>query len=171
LACLPLHSSELNRPEIEGFGSSKGPDQPGAKSSFRVFYMTFRNNCISLENEAKENMLYTDLLTALYAAFNARDIEAALAAMHPDVDWPNGWEGGRIYGREAVREYWTRQWQAINPRVEPVKFDTDESGRISVGVHAVIRDLDGNMKKDEMIQHIYAVENGLIRSMEIRKPD
>src|SRR5262249_13080720 len=70
-----------------------------------------------------------DLLTKVYSAFNARDIDTGLAALSADVDWPNGWEGGRIYGREGVRDYWTRQWAAIDPSVEPVGFDTDETGR------------------------------------------
>jgi hypothetical protein len=30
------------------------------------------------------------LLLRAYQAFNARDDEAALALLHPDVDWPNG---------------------------------------------------------------------------------
>jgi hypothetical protein len=29
-------------------------------------------------------------LRSLYAAFNARDVDAALAVMTPNVDWPNG---------------------------------------------------------------------------------
>ena len=29
------------------------------------------------------------LIRDLYASFNARDIEAVIAALHPDVDWPN----------------------------------------------------------------------------------
>jgi ketosteroid isomerase-like protein len=59
-----------------------------------------------------------DLLRRVYAAFNRREIEMVLAEMHPDVDWPNGWEGGRVRGTAAVRDYWTRQFQALNPRVE-----------------------------------------------------
>lgn len=35
-----------------------------------------------------------EILTAVYAAFNLRDIDGALAWMRPDVDWPNGMEGG-----------------------------------------------------------------------------
>jgi hypothetical protein len=42
--------------------------------------------------------------------------------MHPDVDWPNAFEGGRVHGREAVRAYWTRQFQQIDARVEPLGF-------------------------------------------------
>ena len=32
------------------------------------------------------------LLRRAYDAFNARDIEAAIALMHPEVDWPNPME-------------------------------------------------------------------------------
>lgn len=110
-----------------------------------------------------------DLFTKTYRAFNARDIDAALAVMHPEVDWPNGWEGGRVYGREGVRDYWTRQWAAINPSVEPVGFDMDEDGRTVVKVHTVVRDLDGNLLVDGMVEHVYVVEDGLIRRMEIRE--
>lgn len=35
-------------------------------------------------------------IRAFLAAFNGRAIDAALAAMTADVDWSNGWEGGRI---------------------------------------------------------------------------
>ena len=31
-----------------------------------------------------------DALRALYRAFNAREIDAVLAALSPDVRWPNG---------------------------------------------------------------------------------
>jgi hypothetical protein len=26
-----------------------------------------------------------------------------------------------VHGRDAVREYWTRQWDVIDPRVDPVR--------------------------------------------------
>ena len=82
-------------------------------------------------------------LTVTYRAFNARDIDAALALMHTDVDWPNGMEGGRVHGHQAVRDYWTRQWGLIDPHVEPIDFRTDEDGRTVVDVHQVVRDLAG----------------------------
>ena len=46
-----------------------------------------------------------DLLTRTYAAFNARDVDAVLAVMHSDVDWPNGMEGGRVRGHAGMRDY------------------------------------------------------------------
>jgi hypothetical protein len=106
------------------------------------------------------------ILRRAYDAFNARDISAALTLMHPEVDWPNGMEGGRVLGRDAVREYWTRQWKIVDPHVDPVGFSSN-AGRTVVDVHQVVRDLDGKVLLDRMVKHLYVIENGLIRSMEI----
>src|ERR1700744_5002068 len=89
-----------------------------------------------------------ELLTALYAAFNSRDIDAALSLMHPDVDWPNGMEGGRVHGHAEVRAYWQRQWGLIDPHVGPTRMEDDASGNTVVRVHQVVRDLTGKVLKD-----------------------
>jgi ketosteroid isomerase-like protein len=109
-----------------------------------------------------------ELLQAVYAAFNRRDIEIVLAEMHPDVDWPNGMEGGRVLGKAAVRDYWKRQFEVLNPQVEPKSFTTEADGRIAVDVHQVVHDMSGKLLVDQMIQHVYQIQDGLIRSMEIR---
>ncbi|MHC5935271.1 nuclear transport factor 2 family protein [Nostoc sp.] len=109
-----------------------------------------------------------DLLTKAYAAFNARDIDSVLALMHSDVEWANGMEGGYVRGHQAVCDYWTRQWTLIDPHVEPTSFQPDESGRVIVYVHQVVQGLDGNLIYDQMVQHIYTIENGLIRRMDIQ---
>lgn len=110
-----------------------------------------------------------EMLTATYRAFNARDIDTVLDAMHPDVTWPNGWEGGRVFGHQGVRDYWTRQWVEIDPRVEPLGFATDEQGHIIVKVHQVVRDLQGTVITQGMVEHVYLIEGGLIKSMEIQR--
>ena len=84
------------------------------------------------------------LLTQLYADFNAHDIDAVLAHLAPDVDWPNAWEGGRVHGHDEVRDYWTRQWKDINATVEPAGFERD-GDRVTVLVDQTVRDLDGNV--------------------------
>lgn len=115
-------------------------------------------------------MIDTDeLIHTVYAAFNARDIDVALEAMHPEVDWPNGMEGGRVQGREGVRAYWTRQWTLIDPTVEPQRIRTDPEGRVVVDVHQVVRDLAGVLLVDGIVQHVYSFEDGLITRMEIRE--
>ena len=111
----------------------------------------------------------TELLQRAYAAFNARDLEGALATMQPDVVWPNGMEGGVVHEHEGVRAYWTRQWGMIDPHVDPKSFETDSSGRIVVGVHQVVRDISGKLLLDRMVEHVYTLKDGLIQSMDIRE--
>jgi hypothetical protein len=110
------------------------------------------------------------LLISTYSAFNARDLDSALAAMHPEVDWPNGMEGGYVHGRDGVRSYWTRQWKQVDPHVEPQRFTEDEKGRIVVEVHQVVRDLAGSLLLDRMVHHVYELRDGLIGKMEIVEP-
>jgi len=110
-----------------------------------------------------------DLLLKVYSAFNRRDVESILPVMHPDVEWPNGMEGGWVHGREGVRAYWARQWGLVDPHVEPVDFKTDEGGKIVVDVHQVVRDLKGTVLLDRTVQPAYLFDDGLIRSMEIRE--
>jgi ketosteroid isomerase-like protein len=108
-----------------------------------------------------------ELLEKLYAAFNRRSIEEVLSSLHPDVDWPNGWEGGRIRGKAAVRDYWKRQFEVLNPRVEPQVF-VEQDGRVAVEVHQVVHDVNGNLLTDQVIHHVYEFRDGLIQRMEIQ---
>ncbi|MEH1950969.1 MAG: nuclear transport factor 2 family protein [Nostoc sp.] len=108
-----------------------------------------------------------ELLRKAYAAFNARDIDAALALMTLDVAWPKAFKGGFVRGTEEVRAYWTEQWSEINPHVEPVSFYSEESGRILVDVHQVVRDLAGAVLADEHVGHRFTLEHGLIQAMEV----
>lgn len=109
-----------------------------------------------------------DTLRRAYEAFNARDIEAAIALMHPEVDWPNAWEGGRAIGREAVRDYWTRQFESILSTVEPERFDHEPDGSVTVTVHQVARDAKTNeVQADAHVLHRYWLEGDLIIRMEV----
>jgi len=110
-----------------------------------------------------------DLLTQAYSDFNERDIDAVLAVLHPDVEWANGMDAGYVYGHKAVRDYWTRQWNSIAPHVEPQGFQLDDNGCIVVDVHQVVHDLQGNLIVDQIVQHLYTLEDGLIRRMDIQQ--
>jgi hypothetical protein len=111
-------------------------------------------------------------LRAAYAAFNARGIDAALRHMTADVDWPNAWEGGRVYGHEGVRDYWTRQWSAIDPVVEPVTFTTRPDGSIAVAVDQATRSLDGtsvDVGRVGRVLHVYGFRDDLIARMDVEE--
>jgi organic hydroperoxide reductase OsmC/OhrA len=107
------------------------------------------------------------MLRELYAAFNARDVDAVLAALAPDVDWPNVLEGTRAVGRDAVRTYWTGQFAQMDPRVEPLAFSEMPDGRIAVDVHQIVRDLDGAVQADNLVIHTYTLgPDGLVARMD-----
>jgi hypothetical protein len=107
------------------------------------------------------------LLEAAYKAFNERKIDEVLDLMQSQVDWPNGMEGGRVHGRDGVRAYWLRQWEALDPRVDPVRFERISPNRIIVHVHQVVRDLAGKVLVDQMVRHEYFLRDGLIARMNI----
>ena len=107
-----------------------------------------------------------DRIADAYAAFNQRDIDRALSAMHADVEWENGMEGGFVHGYDAVRSYWARQWQVLDPTVQPIAFAEDDTGRIVVTVHQIVRDRTGTLLVDRHLQHVYSLRDGLVSRME-----
>jgi hypothetical protein len=108
-----------------------------------------------------------DLLLDAYRDFNARRLDALLARLHPEVDWANGMEGGRLKGVDAVRTYWSRQWATIDPNVEPLLIEPDTKGRFVVKVHQTVRDLDGKLLLNTIVHHAYLIRNNLIERMDI----
>jgi ketosteroid isomerase-like protein len=108
-----------------------------------------------------------ELLRSLYRAFNARDVDTCLAAMTPDVDWANGWEGGRVVGRDGVRDYWERQWAEIDSTAEPTAVTERADGTIEVAVHLVARDKAGKLLNDAEGRHVYEFRGDLVRRMTI----
>jgi hypothetical protein len=108
-----------------------------------------------------------DLLRAAYGAFNSRDIDAALALMTPDVEWPRAFKGGFVRGPQEIRQYWTEQWGEIDPRVEPTAFHPVDASNIDVVVHQVVRSLGGDILGEEDVGHRFTIHDGLIQRMDI----
>ncbi len=109
------------------------------------------------------------IIEEAYIAFNERDIEAVLHLMSSDVRWPNGWEGGYVEGHNEVKSYWTRQWKEIDPKVVPVSIKQREDGKVEVTVQQTIKDLEGRLLTEGVVKHVYVINEGLIKSMEIEK--
>ena len=103
----------------------------------------------------------------MYAAFNARDIDGVLGELAADVDWPKAWEGGRVHGHDEVRDYWTRQWAAIDPHVTPTGFTERDDGRLAVDVHQLVRALDGTLIAENVVRHVFAFHDVLVSRMDV----
>lgn len=148
-------------------------------TSGETLFEVFANQLIEIQHSKlistprfikfQNNMHSTNsFLQNLYDAFNRREIETVLSTMREDVQWANGMEGGFVYGRDAVREYWRRQFETINPQLEPRNFEFDEANnRHVVTVYQVVQDLDGNVLFDKTVKQIFTLEDGLIKLFEI----
>ena len=109
------------------------------------------------------------LLEAAYEAFDRRDVDAALAGMAPEVDWPNAWEGGYVHGREAVRDYWARQWRELDPEVHPVAMTVLDDGRVRVLVQQTVRPVGAPAGEatTQQVAHVYTFREGLVTRMDV----
>jgi ketosteroid isomerase-like protein len=111
-------------------------------------------------------------LRRAYEAINRGDIDAALALMRPDVDWPNTVEGGREHGREAVRAYWTRLFGLLVPQFDPLCVRPADDGRIVV--HARLRFSDpatGKPLAHQHVRHVFTWRDSLVARMDASEPE
>lgn len=73
-------------------------------------------------------------------------------------------------GHEAVRDYWSAQWEEIDPHVEPLAVAERADGSLAVTVRQVVRTRDGQLLGDSEVIHVYRLEDGLIRRMDVEEP-
>lgn len=150
--------------------ASQGVARGGPSQSYpsaRVASMPLRQS-VGATLVKETTMSDTELFENMYAAFNRRDIDAVLALMTADVDWPNGWEGGRVRGHAAVRDYWLRQWKELDPQVTPEAVRRELDGQVVVTVRQRVKDLSGHVVADGLVEHAYRFDRGKIAAMSIR---
>jgi hypothetical protein len=114
-------------------------------------------------------MINQELISQVYSAFSQRDIDATLVLMSENVSWPKASEGGRVVGKQAIRDYWTRQWAEFDPRVEVLEVVDHEMGKTDVKVHQLVKNLKGDVLSDTELWHVYTIANGLIERMDIKE--
>jgi len=112
-----------------------------------------------------------ELISQAYSSFNKKDIDGTLAMMSENVSWPKASEGGRVVGKQAIREYWTRQWTEFDGQVHVLEVIDREAGKTEVKVHQVVKNLKGELLSDTELWHIYVIQNGLIERMDIKEAD
>ena len=108
----------------------------------------------------------TNFFEILYRNFNDRKIEQVIANMTENVKWANGMEGGFVYGRDEVRTYWTEQFKQVNSRVKPLKIESDNDV-VKIKVHQVVRDLNGNLLSDSIVDHIFHMQGEQVAEFDI----
>ena len=104
------------------------------------------------------------LLSDLYRAFNRRDLDRVLSALSPSVRWPNVLEKTELRGHAAIRSYWLRQLETIEPRVEPIEFE-ERQGSVAVRVRQVVTVKATGQVSESSVTHTYVFNDGLVASM------
>jgi hypothetical protein len=107
-----------------------------------------------------------DLFRELYKNFNDRKIDLVISNIADNVIWANGMDGGFVYGHDAVKDYWTRQFTMVSSNVTPLEIET-ENGTVKIKVHQVVHDLNGNLLADEFVFHFFHLQENKIARFEI----
>lgn len=107
-----------------------------------------------------------NFFTKLYKNFNERNIDPIIANMTDNVKWANGMEGGYVYGGDAVKEYWTRQFTMVSSNVTPLKIDS-ENEVVKIKVHQVVHNLNGKLLADEFVYHFFYLKDNKIAEFHI----
>ena len=90
-------------------------------------------------------------------------------ALHPDVDWPEPWSGGRLHGPDAVVAHLAAQRAAQSVALTPLRVrDTDHG--LAVTLHQVVRDADGDVLSDTTVLHTLTVVDGLVARLDVGEP-
>ena len=105
-------------------------------------------------------------LLRAYAAYNSQDIEALVALVSDDVNWPDD-DAGRLHGKDEVRAYWTEQWARTRTHDEPVAFSERNDGRTAVQISQVVRSPNGSVSSKGQFLHLQRREGDRIARMDI----
>ncbi len=92
-----------------------------------------------------------------------------MVRLHPQVDWPEPWSGGRLHGPAAVAAHLAAQAAQVQVTVVPLRVGGDPR-RVVVTVHQVVRDADGDPLSDTTVLHTLALDGGLVRRLDVGEP-
>ncbi len=105
------------------------------------------------------------LLARAYAAYNRQDLDALLALVSDDIEWPDG--PRTLHGRAQVRTYWGDQWSRTRTHDEPVTYAKQADGRTAVTIDQVVYALDGAVLSRGHFLHLHRLDAGRITAMRL----
>lgn len=106
-------------------------------------------------------------IVELRTAINALDFDAALALLHPDVDWQDIVNGGRLHGLAAVRAYWTDIRDLLTTGASPISHRLIDEDRIAVRMLHSLAGKQGKAWGEETLTQVFTFQDGLIIRMDL----
>lgn len=102
------------------------------------------------------------LLLRFYKALDSKDVEGVAAVLHPDVDFPDQLNGGRLTGAAAVRDYFAGAFDLINSENAVSEFRSGPDGTMEARVHHHVTSLEGRLWHDGPVDYRFTFRDGLI---------
>jgi ketosteroid isomerase-like protein len=108
------------------------------------------------------------LLEEAFKAFNARDLAAVRATLHPDVVWPDTLDSGPSFvGREATMAQFAHIFATIVPNIHLIRVLSETSDALSVEAQYSVESPDGHVWTDTRATLTYHFKDGLLVGMTI----
>jgi len=108
-----------------------------------------------------------DRIAELYAAINARDLDATLACYAPDARFADGLEGGMVEGRDAIRAHFIQLFETIRVELAPIDLAREPDGRLRARLQVETRGPGGGLWQDDLVTVWYRLERGLIVEQDV----
>jgi ketosteroid isomerase-like protein len=105
------------------------------------------------------------LLLRLYKAIDAKNVDAVVALLHPDVDFPDQLnEDKRLHGLAEVRSYYERAFSLIAGENTLTAFHARPDGTAEVRIHHHVTSLD--LWHDGPVDYSFSFRDGLIARLD-----
>jgi hypothetical protein len=110
----------------------------------------------------------TDLIVRYYEALSRRDIEAVMAMTHPQAEFGDFLEGGGLAGSTAIRAFYHRLFDTLAPDFDLIAVTLEPDGRMRAEMQVATHDRSGHLWSDTRSYALYALADGMIRSIELQ---
>jgi len=119
-----------------------------------------------METGQQRSQARTDLLEALYAAYNDRDFSKVADHLAPDVRWFDQLSGVEMTSRPQVEAYWKDHVSMIRIETYPLSMTPLPDGDIVVVAAQTVRNLEGQLWSSQTVTHTYRfTDDNLIAAM------
>ncbi|MET3666482.1 nuclear transport factor 2 family protein [Caulobacter sp. 1776] len=103
-----------------------------------------------------------DRIAKLYAAINARDLDAIVSCYAPAARFTDNLEGGVIDGLDGVRAHFTQLLGSVRLEIKAIELAREPDDRLRAHLRVVTRGPGGGLWQDGEITVWYRLERGLI---------
>ena len=107
------------------------------------------------------------MLTRLYTAISAGDLETALTCYAPDARFADPLESGEINGMDELRAHFTHLFKTVRLEIAVVDYVIQPDDRVRARLRVVTRGPSGGLWQDATAKVWYRLDRGLIVEQDV----